>query len=262
MKASEVLKRYQAGERNFQRVNLRGQSFKGQNLSGANFSEADIRSTNFIGANLKGANFTGAKCGLQRRWALVLVVSSFFLSAFSGFLATWGGSATAKTLSEQFSQELGYTSGPGLLGIAIFLALVALFVFIVEKKIITYFVISSSILSLAGIFLFIITATVGTLSGNVGMGKIFETYAFVIFGTMIVVFLGAGSHALSLGMVNAKDRIPIESWIGFLLLVIVNYSTKKEVMGELFSGTNNFDFLVSVCLPIVYYRETRIGYWD
>ena len=86
MKASEVLRRYQAGERNFQRVNLRGQSFKGKDLSGADFSEADIRSTNFTGANLTGANFTGAKCGLQRRWLILLVAISWGLSWLSGRL--------------------------------------------------------------------------------------------------------------------------------------------------------------------------------
>lgn len=35
MKASELLNKYAQGERNFQRVNLRGQSFKGKDLSGA-----------------------------------------------------------------------------------------------------------------------------------------------------------------------------------------------------------------------------------
>ncbi len=79
MKASEVLKRYKAGQRDFRRVNLRGQCFKRQNLSGADFSEADIRSANFTGTNLRGANFTGAKCGLQRRWVILLLILSWLL---------------------------------------------------------------------------------------------------------------------------------------------------------------------------------------
>ena len=77
MKASEVLKRYAAGERNFCNLNLRGQSFKGQNLSGADFSNADIRSTDFTGANLQKVNFTGVKAGLERRWNIFILVISF-----------------------------------------------------------------------------------------------------------------------------------------------------------------------------------------
>jgi len=84
MKATEVLKRYAAGKRNFQRVNLRGQSFKGQDLSGADFSEADIRSTNFKNANLQGVNFTETKSGLQKRWVIFLLIISLCLSEFSG----------------------------------------------------------------------------------------------------------------------------------------------------------------------------------
>ncbi|NJQ97318.1 MAG: pentapeptide repeat-containing protein [Hydrococcus sp. CSU_1_8] len=53
MKASEVLKKYADGERNFCHANLRGQSFKRKDLSGADFSHAKIQSADFSNANLK-----------------------------------------------------------------------------------------------------------------------------------------------------------------------------------------------------------------
>jgi uncharacterized protein YjbI with pentapeptide repeats len=56
--------------------NLRGRSFKGQDLVGANFSHADIRSCNFNGANLKDANFHHAKAGIRNLWNIYLFVCS------------------------------------------------------------------------------------------------------------------------------------------------------------------------------------------
>ena len=97
MKAAEVLRLYEAGRRDFKGVSLRGQNFKGKDLSGADFSGADIRSTNFTNANLTGANFTQAKAGLQRRWAVGLVVVSLLLSVASGFLSALAG-AFASTI--------------------------------------------------------------------------------------------------------------------------------------------------------------------
>ena len=45
---------------NFANMNLRGVSFKGQNLSGANFRGADLEGASFIDAVLVSANFEGA----------------------------------------------------------------------------------------------------------------------------------------------------------------------------------------------------------
>lgn len=104
MKASEVLRRYAAEERNFRGVNLRGKSFKGQDLSGVDFSEADIHSANFTGANLTDANFAGAKCGLQKRWAILLVISSWILAVISGFFSIFANGLVSLNF-DPFSQE-------------------------------------------------------------------------------------------------------------------------------------------------------------
>ncbi len=91
MKASEVLKRYAAGERDFRRVNLRGQSFKGEDLTGADFSSADIRGADFTNANLLGADFRQAQAGLQPNFASLLVLISLTLAGVSGFTSAFVG---------------------------------------------------------------------------------------------------------------------------------------------------------------------------
>ncbi|AOY84132.1 pentapeptide repeat-containing protein [Moorena producens JHB] len=92
MKANEVLKKYAAGERDFRRENLRGQSFQGENLSGADFSEADIIGANFKNANLTGTKFCKANAGLQRRFVIFLLLCSWMItSGLSGMCSFFGG---------------------------------------------------------------------------------------------------------------------------------------------------------------------------
>ncbi|MDZ8138235.1 MAG: pentapeptide repeat-containing protein [Nostoc sp. DedQUE04] len=90
----------------FSGQNLRGRNFKGHNLAGANFIYADIRGANFSGANLTGANFNHAKAGLQRRWAIALVIVSFFLSVLSGFLSAFNGYLVSLIFSSSSNSKL------------------------------------------------------------------------------------------------------------------------------------------------------------
>ncbi len=84
MKSRQVLLLYRKGRRDFRGQNFRGQSFRAQDLSGADFSYSDLQGANFYRANLQNTQFRGIKAGLQKRWQLILLFVSWFLSVFSG----------------------------------------------------------------------------------------------------------------------------------------------------------------------------------
>ena len=103
MKAAQVIAEYKNGRRDFRGGSLRGCNFgrlakkvgkgewQGVGLSGADFSGCDIRGTRFDYANLTGAKFEQAKAGLQRHWAVILLLAVLILvifsSVFTGFAA-------------------------------------------------------------------------------------------------------------------------------------------------------------------------------
>ena len=101
LRKGEILQLYQQGKREFQRFNLRGLSFEGENLPDADFSFADIRGTNFRGANLTGARFCGAKAGLQKRWVVVLLIGVFILVGISAILSVF----TSYMISQVFNSS-------------------------------------------------------------------------------------------------------------------------------------------------------------
>lgn len=120
MKASEVLQRYAAGERNFRGANLRGQSFKGRDLSGADFSGADIRGTNFSQAILRDVNFTSTKAGLECWWMVSLVVASELLALITGTASGFAQIIASSAVSASFIKQ--YTILPSV-GIFVIVAL-------------------------------------------------------------------------------------------------------------------------------------------
>ncbi|MGK7931942.1 MAG: pentapeptide repeat-containing protein [Microcystaceae cyanobacterium] len=87
MKVSDILQRYQNGQRNFQGLNLQGANFAGKDLSGADFSQCDIRGANFKGATLIGVNFSGAKAGLTIIGMILTFIVTVVLITFSAVLS-------------------------------------------------------------------------------------------------------------------------------------------------------------------------------
>ncbi|NEO74616.1 pentapeptide repeat-containing protein [Moorena sp. SIO3H5] len=128
MKSQTILARYAQGERDFRKVNLRGQSFQGRNLSGADFSEADLRGANFKNAMLRGTKFRQAKAGLQRSWSIAILLVSSIALILSGITSFYGGSYTAFIVN--------YVKGANLIFAWIGLvAIIVLFVVILNQGI-------------------------------------------------------------------------------------------------------------------------------
>ncbi len=209
MKASEVLRRYAEGERNFRRENLQGQSFKGKSLEGADFTEADIRSADFSNANLTGANFRGAKAGLQRRQTIFLVSISLLLSALSGFCSLFIGYLVAAIFDGSFISSTNPVAGTiggwvGLIVVIVFciitirqgiaaglgaltlaLAVVVAGAFVIGGALIVAVELSGTF-SVAGAF-----AIAGAFAGSVAGALAFATagvLAFAAAGALTVAF--------------------------------------------------------------------------
>ena len=181
MKASEVLRRYRAGQRDFQGVNLRGQSFKGQDLSGANFSYADIRGADFTNTILKDANFSYAKHGLQSHQVFFLTVISAILAIVFGFAAAFTGIVVGISLQSRTNNLLSIVIA--LTGLVIFCTVVF------RKGVITIIAALIILLTMSGVLsVALVTALTWEGSGVLG-GSVVFTLAAVAGASMIGALL-------------------------------------------------------------------------
>jgi hypothetical protein len=83
---AEVLRHYQAGERDFRGADLSSLRFRGASLAGADFSSADLRGTDFLDADLREAKFIGARCGLPRLRGLLQSGVALVIGVVAGSL--------------------------------------------------------------------------------------------------------------------------------------------------------------------------------
>ena len=176
MKASEVLKRYAAGERNFQHVDLRGQSFRGKDLSGADFSEANIKGVNFQYATLKKTKFIGAKAGSSTIVIIFLVIFSFILSFVGGIASGSAAYTTAHFLSSNAIQ-----TSPVPPGLVTILLLAVFFIYLINESIEKAFTVIAISFALA-----IPISFPGALVGAIAvLGVVAETIAVGIAKTTV-----------------------------------------------------------------------------
>jgi len=191
MRASEVLERYAAGERDFRRINIRGQAFVGKDLSGSDFRDADIRGTNFTKSSLRDADLSCTHAGLQRRWASCLIAVSFFLSMLSGAACLLAGIMTAGIASPTFIHEYKIIPAGILL-----VVLIIYYAFVFRRGFLLGLV--SCALSLSASI-----AIIGTLTSSLaGSGVAALAVAWAVVGTftgaIAIVIVGAVARSEAL----------------------------------------------------------------
>ncbi|MEH2248418.1 pentapeptide repeat-containing protein [Nostoc sp.] len=243
----------------FSGQNLRGHNFKGRkDLADANFSYADIRGANFTNANLTGANFSHAKAGLQRRWAILLVIVSWLLSGLSGLLWALNGFVASLTFDTSNSsyqirggttliiliaffliairQGLTASLGAGIVAGAVAFALAGAVAFAVAFA-----------LALAGAIAFAVAGAVAlALAGAFAVA--FAGAAFALAGAGALAFVFAGAFALSLAFAGAF------ALAGTLLSIYIAWRAMK--------GDEKYSLVRNIAIPFAATGGTSFRYAD
>ncbi len=179
---------------NYRRGKLRGKSLKGQDLTGADFSYSDIRGTDFTGAILHSANFSHAKAGLQRRWAIALVIFALLLSAISGLLSAVGGSLLGFLLVNHNRENL-YVVVVSLIVLSVF------FITIISRGLTAacgFLIVAMTWTGLAAIAWAGIVAVAWTgVAATTGAMELAAIVAVIVTGAVSVVIVAAGTVVIA-----------------------------------------------------------------
>ncbi|MBC1279265.1 pentapeptide repeat-containing protein [Nostoc sp. UCD121] len=236
----------------FSRQNLRGRSFKGQDLTGANFSYADIRGTDFTGANLRGANFSCTEGGLQRRWATVLVLISWVLSGISGLFSGTLVSLLADVLKTD-SWKHGYF-------IATFISLSIFLIITIRRGISAGLVIITVITSFFFVSNFIISTLFGFLSAvfysetTIKGVTIIRKYALpeVVNGFISIITFGSTGLGMTAIVFGLVFTLFIPGVVAFIIAEV------KGLIGVIACAgfvTSNIAFTIITTLNIIFPSE-------
>ncbi|MDJ0694710.1 pentapeptide repeat-containing protein [Mastigocoleus sp. MO_188.B34] len=178
----------------YHRAKLRGKSFKGQDLTGVDFSYSDIRGANFTGAILRGANFSHAKAGLQRRWFVILVIFSLFLSLLSGSIAAVGGSLVGFVLTEQNQPNL-------YVGVVSLIVLVIFFLLAIRKGIVAatgFLAVAVAWVAVAAVaWAGLVAVAWAGLAADTGAMGLAQLVAVIVTGAVGVVVSATGAVIVS-----------------------------------------------------------------
>lgn len=231
------------------KVNLRGQSFKGKNLSKVNFSHADIQGANFTHAKLIGANFNGAKAGLQRCWTIILLAMSLLVLLLSALIAVLCGAY----LEALFSASAPFSVPNAFSGAAIILIyilfLVNFFHSKLKKSIIIAAVLIVTYIFIAIVGAYLISSTI-TVVGDIT--KISASATFVNGKPVVITnpIIGGVAGIISTSFASSVFAVSVFTsiFITAVVISIIGLGITEVILGV------SVTFIV---IPILFFASNQ-----
>ncbi|MGK7880900.1 MAG: pentapeptide repeat-containing protein [Crocosphaera sp.] len=262
MKASEIIKQYKNGRRDFQGLNLRGANFAGQNLSGADFSHCDIRGTNFKSANLIYTGFIGVQAGLQKRWLIIHFLYVLLLMFVSGSFVGLIGYLISLILNPNFEHQIASwyslifliffsaiiylkSLGIGIIsGVFIFILMLAISVFRIN-----FFPFPTALFQtewLGSSIIFIITA-LGTLSIGLSIARAIDMIGNLSIILLLITFLSG----VSFSAISSAPSLPVVVIVALILFMLGYFVSKRSFISETIDS-----WLRKFAIDFVFFGET------